>query len=295
MRQRFFLLFNPGAGTSKRSRCAAVIKKLTEAGAKVDQNVAQSAEQARQLAHAAAISGNYDAIIAAGGDGTVRQAAAAAAGTTCAVGAIMLGTGNVLAHELNLPWSIDAIAKMLLHGSEVEVEMALANGEPFLLMAGVGFDGRVISRLNQRLKQIVGRAAYAPAVLGVFKQPLDNLSITHKGTTTQADWVVVSNARHYGGKFVIGRHGHHVSEAGLQLIQFHARHRRQRIRQLLTLASGGVERRARVAGSGIDLSMCDDVTIAAQQPVPVQIDGDAFGTTPLRITRGGGLVKLIVP
>ena len=94
MRRRFFLLFNPGAGTSKQTRCTAVCNRLIAAGASVESIIAKSAEQARAMAREAALSGHYDAIVAAGGDGTVRQAAAAVIGTKCPVGAIMLGTGT---------------------------------------------------------------------------------------------------------------------------------------------------------------------------------------------------------
>jgi diacylglycerol kinase family enzyme len=40
---------------------------------------------------------------------------------------------------------------------------------------------------------------------------------------------------------------------------------------------------------------CARVTISSQHPVPVQIDGDVFGSTPLEIEAGSAEVRLIVP
>ena len=40
---------------------------------------------------------------------------------------------------------------------------------------------------------------------------------------------------------------------------------------------------------------CSRVTIAAHEPVPTQIDGDVFGTTPLEVDAGTAEVRLIVP
>ena len=68
------------------------------------------------------------------------------------LGIIPVGTGNVLAHEIGLARTADAIARMLLEGPVAKVACAQANGEPFLLMVGAGFDARVVAALDQRLK-----------------------------------------------------------------------------------------------------------------------------------------------
>ena len=57
---------------------------------------------ARLAIRKAAESGRYDAVIAAGGDGTIRQVAATLIGTDMPLGIIPVGTGNVLAHEIGL-------------------------------------------------------------------------------------------------------------------------------------------------------------------------------------------------
>lgn len=293
MRRRFFLIFNAKAGLARTRTVDAVTAALVKAGATVTRSKAMSAEEARAEAADAAHSGAYDAILAAGGDGTVRQAAAAAAGTACPIAPIMLGTGNVLAHELGLPRKPAALAEMIINGPEVEIEMGLANGEPFLLMAGAGFDGRVIAALDHGLKQRIWKLAYVPPVLRALTAPPDRLTVTCDGTRRNAAWAIVSNARCYGGAFVLAP-ATSIREPGLQAVLFDGPGRAQRLSQLLSLGLGRLGARASRPASDVAMSACADVTIDAPHPVPVQIDGDDFGTTPLRVTSGGGRVRLVV-
>ena len=84
-------------------------------------------------------------MVAAGGDGTIRAAASALIGSAVPLGVIALGTANVLASEVNLPRAPDPIARMLMHGPTTTMSCGSVDGEPFLLMAGAGFDASVVS------------------------------------------------------------------------------------------------------------------------------------------------------
>ncbi len=293
MRRRFYLVFNDRAGLAQHRKVDAVVAALKSAGASVTRSTATSAAEARSQSAEAARSGKYDALLAAGGDGTVRQVAAAAAGTVCPVAPIMLGTGNVLAHELGLPRKPAAIARMILDGPEAEIEMGLANGEPFLLMAGAGFDGRVIAALDHHWKQRIWKLAYVPPVLRALSAPPDRLRVTCDGKTCDTAWAVVSNARCYGGAFEIAPHTS-IREPGMQAILFDGPGRAKRLSQLLSLGLNRLSRRAARLNADVRMTACHDVTIDASHPVPVQIDGDDFGTTPLHVTTGGGRVRLVV-
>ena len=72
--------------------------------------IAADVAAARRAARKAAESGSYDAIVAAGGDGTIRHVAAALIGTEMPLGIIPVGTGNVLAHEIGLAATAGAVA-----------------------------------------------------------------------------------------------------------------------------------------------------------------------------------------
>jgi diacylglycerol kinase family enzyme len=293
MRRRFFLVENPGAGVAGSPLVEDVARLLAKAGAEVTRTRGADIAAARLALRKAADSGSYDAIVAAGGDGTIREAAVALIGTDVALGIIPVGTGNVLAHEIGLARTPAAISSMLLQGPVAKVACAEANGEPFLLMVGAGFDARVVGALDQRLKSRLGKAAYAGPLLGAIIRPIDTLIVTVDGRRHGATWAVIANARHYGGHFVLApRTG--ILERGLEAILFKTRSRAVLLGQLMSLAAGRLEPRA-AHGDDIEMLACSRVSIQARRPVPVQIDGDAFGTTPVEIDAGTREVHLIVP
>lgn len=293
MRRRFFLAANPGAGPTGSPLLDAVAHALLHAGAELTLTRPGSIEAARGQVSEAVASSRYDAILAAGGDGTIRQVAAALIGSGTPLGIVPVGTGNVLAHEIGLAPDAQAIAGMLLQGPVIDAACARANGEPFLLMAGAGFDGRVIAALDHRLKSHVGKAAYAGPMLGALAHPVDTLVVTIDGAVHEASWAVISNVRHYGGNFVMARRTG-IRERGLQAILFKARNRTVLLSQLMALAMGTLDERSARHGD-VEMLPCLRAQVTAQKPVPTQIDGDAFGSTPLDIRAGAADLRLIVP
>jgi diacylglycerol kinase (ATP) len=293
MRRRFFLIANPTAGVAGAPLVEDVVRALERNGASLARTMAADVVAARRAAAMAADSGNYDAVIAAGGDGTIRHVAAALIGRDTPLGIIPVGTGNVLAHEIGLAATAGTVAPMLLDGPIATVACAQANAEPFLLMVGAGFDARVLAALDQRLKSRVGKMAYARPLLGALIRPVDTLSVTVDGHRHTASWVVIANARHYGGRFVLApRAG--IMQRGLEAILFKATNRAVLVGQLMSLAAGRLGPRA-MQGSDVEMLPCSRVTVTAHEPVLTQIDGDVFGTTPLDVDAGTSQLRLIVP
>ena len=297
MRRNFFVIANPGAGPGAGLSISPLVSTVTAAlqaaGASVTTIRPGTAEAARQTACEAARGGRFDAIVAAGGDGTIRQVAAALLGSDTPLGIIPHGTGNVLAHEIGLSPQPTAITRMLMEGPSTAVRCGYANKEPFLLMAGAGFDGRVIASLDHKFKSYAGKAAYAAPLLGALASPVDNLAVTIDGSHYEASWVVIANARHYGGHFVLApQHGIHLR--CLQAVLFTAKTRAARIGQLISLVMGKLDKRA-VNQGDVKMLPCTRAIISARNPVPTQIDGDAFGFTPLEIEAGSEELKLILP
>ena len=293
MRRRFYLTANAGAGMTGSPLLVGVMRALLRAGAEITLAQPGSIEAARANVREAVASGRYDAILAAGGDGTIRQVAATLGGTPTPLGIVPMGTGNVLAHEIGVAPNARAIAEMLLDGPEIDAACARANGEPFLLMAGAGFDARVIAALDHRLKSQVGKAAYAGPMLGALAHAVDNLTVAIDGKTHEASWAVISNVRHYGGSFVMARRTG-IEVRGLQAILFKARNRTVLLGQLMALAMGTLDERSARHGD-VEMLPCHKAHITAHKPVPTQIDGDAFGMTPLTVEAGVDGLRLIVP
>lgn len=119
-----------------------------------------------------ALNAGVDVVIAAGGDGTVRTVAEALAGTDKALGLIPLGTGNLLARNLELPLNnVAAAARGAMLGSDRRIDVVYATLDHreekhlFLVMAGMGFDAAIMADTNAALKDRVGWLAYVDAGL----------------------------------------------------------------------------------------------------------------------------------
>jgi diacylglycerol kinase (ATP) len=293
MRRRFLLLRNPGAGLARSALLEATVQMLERAGGHVACVRPVNIHSARRTARDAAVSGAFDGVIAAGGDGTIRSVAAALAGTAMPLGIIPIGTANVLAHEIKLPIAADPIARTLLDGPVITVKCARANGELFVLMASAGFDARVVAKVNERHKNMRGKVAFAGPLLAALTQPMDCLTVVIDGRSCEASWAIICNARHYGGRFIMApRTG--IEQRGLQAVLFKTAHHASLLSQLVSLMLGRLEQRALPQGD-VEMLACSRVTIHSNTPVPAQLDGDAFGTTPLDIKADAAELKLIVP
>jgi len=128
--------------------------------------------QARQ-----ALADGADVVVAAGGDGTVRAVAEALSGSGRPMGLIPVGTGNLLARNLDLPLTsvTDAVA-IVLGGEDRAIDVGRARvteyapdaeqpDDPdqahiFLVIAGLGFDAAMVADADDELKARVGWVAY---------------------------------------------------------------------------------------------------------------------------------------
>lgn len=293
MRSNFLLIANRTAGLASSTLLESTLQHLHAAGARVHEVTPDCSEDARAEARKAAQSGTYDAIVAAGGDGTIRQVAGGLIGSGTPLGIIPAGTANVLAVEIGLAVRANAVADTLLGGRCIRVCVARANGEPFLLMAGAGLDARVLSTLDQRLKSRMGKAAYAAPLFEALTGPIDNLSVSIEGRRCDASWIILANASHYAGKFLLApRTGIETPE--LQAIVFKARNRATLMSQIMSLALGRLSERS-VRDGDVEMTPCSRAVITAVQPVPTQLDGDLFGTTPLEVQAGTDALQLLVP
>lgn len=291
MRQRFALVVNERAGSIRPRLLKQVLASLRKAGASVTPVEARNSEEATRLVHEIARTGSVDAVIAAGGDGTIRAVAAGVSGTSLPVGIIPLGTGNVMKHEIGLASGAGDIAHTLLEGPVISAQAGLVNGAPFFLMAGAGFDGRIVAALDHKAKRLLGRAAYAVPVTRALAAGAECFDVEVDGTPYEANWIIVSNAAHYGGSFVLTRRTQ-LGANQLIAIIITGKTRRALLAASLALATGRLADPA-TCPQGIIVRPARRVKIGARVAVHVEVDGDEAGVSPVEITSGGPQVSLI--
>jgi diacylglycerol kinase (ATP) len=290
VRRRFLLIENPQAGAGKGALVAGCIAALVKRGASIERVTTDSPAHTREAAKDAANSELYDALIVAGGDGTIRQAASGLLGRALPFGVIPAGTGNVLAAELGLPHAPEALADYLCAAKAHPVTGGKANGELFLFMAGVGLDAEIVARLHRPLARRFGKAAYAPAILtALAAAPKPRLTVRIGNTAISAEWAIIAKSSRFAGPFLLTRKAG-LLKRGLQLVSVARGWRISAAMRLAVLPFGMLEHMP-----GVRIDACARALIEADRPTPVQIDGDICGTTPVEVTEASAPVNVIVP
>lgn len=205
------LVYNPEAGRFPAGvLLPGAVNLLEQAGWKIEIVEATSSESLTQSAAEAAEEG-LAAVFVAGGDGSVGRVAGALAGSDTALGVLPSGTANVWAKELGLPtltWAnplaLAEAARRLARGKVRPVDLGSCNGRPFLLWAGMGFDGKVVNSIGPR--QPWGRAfVVAQHAVTALWEAVGWTGVDLRVTGDDGEWAgryvvaVASNIRAYAG------------------------------------------------------------------------------------------------
>ncbi|MGV8997196.1 MAG: diacylglycerol/lipid kinase family protein [Parvibaculaceae bacterium] len=297
LRRSFHIIVNPVAGARRPRLLHEVVARLQASGATVTLVETKGPGDATLLAQRATLAEPDDlpdVIVAAGGDGTINEVARGLQGQGVPLGIVPLGTANVLAIELGLRARADDISSMLLAGPARLMGTGLIAGRLFLLMVGIGFDGRVIHTVNSGLKRRFGKGAIIWAGLRAWlRGPGRPMRLIVDGREKQAQWIVALNGRYFAGPYVLARQGD-ITDAGLTLFLFSKGNRFALVRYLIALGLGCVERLKDVEVIGarhVEIIAADRGT----PEIEVEVDGDAAGHLPQVIEQGTRLLRLVVP
>ncbi len=94
--------------------------------------------------------GDGDVLLAGGGDGTISAAADVAYRRGIPLAVIPAGTMNLFARALHLPLGLDEAVEALASGEVTDVDIATANGRPFVHQFSVGIHTRLV-RMREHL------------------------------------------------------------------------------------------------------------------------------------------------
>jgi diacylglycerol kinase family enzyme len=109
-------------------------------------------------------------LIAAGGDGTLRDIASALAGSAVPLAVLPGGTTNLWAHELDATGTPEAAARAIVTGEDRAMDLGRLTAADggwlrFMLVAGFGIDGLALERTDARLKRRLGAIGVALGAL----------------------------------------------------------------------------------------------------------------------------------
>ncbi len=142
---RVLVLLNRGAGSVVGASAESVAERVRAGFAAhgADAEV-QVVEGDMHAAAAAGARGDWDAVVAGGGDGTINTVASALVGTDKPFGVLPLGTFNHFAKDIGLPADLDEAIAAVARATPRAIDVAEVNGRPFLNFTGIGLHPAVV-------------------------------------------------------------------------------------------------------------------------------------------------------
>lgn len=287
---RATLLVNPAArGVSRRFDAARALRYLAARGVDARLAVPGSAAEAADAARASAERGDALCFVV-GGDGSLRVAAEGLAGSGTALAAVPAGTVNIWAREAGIPQGIGAAFDAHLAGQVARADLGRAGERAFLLMAGIGWDAAIAQHVRPGLKRVTGDLAYM--LEAVVRAP----GLRTRRTRWRAGdawfdeplaWMVLGNTRLYGGRIELTP-GARIDDGLLDLVAFCPRGPGETVTMAAKVLLGRRE------GPHIARARAAEVVIETPG-LPVQLDGDPVGETPMHFRAEPGALRVSLP
>jgi len=289
---RVAVIANPVSGRGRGRQAAELLATaLLGRGHKVELRITRAPGEAAALA--AELDPDTERIVVAGGDGTLNEVVNGLPDPArIPLAPLAVGTANMLARELRLPKQPEALVRVLERGSVERMDLAVANGQRFVGVAGVGFDAWLTQAVQQHRGRRLGFSGWVLPILRTlwhYQQPQLRVCVDD-GPCLASGFVVVANLANYGGLFRVAPAAGPTS-GDLQLCVLG----RARVREIARLVWPAM--RGRIATCrGVQMLSAQRVRIVAEGvPVPVQLDGDPAGTTPLEVQLLPRALRVVIP
>jgi YegS/Rv2252/BmrU family lipid kinase len=292
---RFFVIVNSAAGSYQEDVVRNALARHFSAAERFYELHETTGQDNLAALARAAIERGCDAIVAAGGDGTVSAVTDAVIGTSAILGIIPLGTTNVLARELKIPLEMDAACSLLAGAHEINSLDAMeANGSYYVTQIGIGIDALMIRDTARETKRRFGRLAYVWSacvrLLG-FQPRRFQLVVDGRKTGVRASQVLVANCGTLGQPPFRWGPNIHPDDGRVDVCVLRARN----TLDYLSLAWHVVWGLHTRSPNARYLNARKTVSIAARKPLPVQADGEIIGETPIEIRVIPRAVRVIAP
>jgi YegS/Rv2252/BmrU family lipid kinase len=238
--------------------------------------------------------------ISIGGDGTLRGVVNLFYSTHTdgpPILPIPMGTANLMGRHLGIRWPDRGLSRAItdtIHRRHViRLDAGRANGQLFLLMAGVGIDGQIVHLVDRMRRGPIDKAAYllpAAMTFASWSFPPITVDVDGKRLLQQTPAIVmIANVKEYGIGIPILPDA--VANDGLlDVCLMPCRNRLELIELLVQIAAGEhVQRESVISTRG------QSIHITADHPVAVQVDGDSAGFTPLVVDLLPSRVPFLLP
>jgi YegS/Rv2252/BmrU family lipid kinase len=291
MSRRVHVVVNPGSGQPKPllHTLNAVFRPK---GIDWDISLTKDSGDAERFARQAAES-RVDVVAAFGGDGTVMEVARGLMGFETPMAIFPGGTANLMSVELGIPKDLAKAVEVAADENSIvrAIDVGVVKDGYFLLRVGMGFPARKVEYADRKLKDRFGLMAYTIAAVKAASVKTEaNYRLTVDGVVYEIRTRAcqVYNAGNMGKAGTAPVPGISVDDGLFDLLAL-----RENIGKTLT-----------VKGMVPAILHSEDlfyhwqgkqITIEADPPQPVQIDGEIVGTTPVEVNIIPNAIRVLVP
>jgi len=232
-----------------------------------------------------------DAIIVAGGDGTVASQIPRALELDVPLGIVPLGTFNDLARALTIPPDIDGACAAIASGRELRIDTARVNGVYYTTEASIGLSSRLARRQSPEAKQRYGFFAIAASLAHVLRHARPfYVDVTWDGHHKRFKTVqlTIANSARFGG--FVSVQDAAIDDGRLDLYAV----RIESVAQLISVA-GAIAGGRRRPAPGLRTYSAKAFEIFTRRPHHISADGEPAGTTPARFDILPGSLRVFAP
>jgi diacylglycerol kinase (ATP) len=254
---------------------------------------------------ASAAADGVQQVVAVGGDGTLNEVAngllALPEADRPELAVIPFGTGMDFARSHSIPRKLDAAVDLALSGKTVAVDAGRvsykawdgSDGQAYFAnIASAGMSGAVAKQANQTSKALGGRISFFAALVRVFAGWRNTELVVDAGGERRSGKMtnlIVANGRYQGGGMLI------APEASPDDGLFDVLVIGDITKRDFVLNVGKIYRGTHLSHPKIELLRSAAVTVEAEVPVPIELDGEQPGTTPARFEVVPKAIRLRVP
>jgi YegS/Rv2252/BmrU family lipid kinase len=285
---RLQLVVNPTAGGGRATKLLPRVEQAL-AGHDLVVTPTRSLEHADELTAQAVA--DERVVVAMGGDGLVGRVAGGVANANGVMAVVPGGRGNDFCRAVGIPSDPVQACALVAHGLPTQVDLAEANGVPFLGIASIGFDSEVQERVL-RTRVPLGELVYlygALATLGSWRHATFTVTVDGRRTAFSGWAAAVSNSGRYGGGMLLAPEAS-VTDGLLDVVTTTASTRRHFLSQLPKVFKG-----THVHDPSVSVRQGSEVLLDADRPFRVFADGDPIATLPCTVTIRPGALTLILP
>jgi diacylglycerol kinase family enzyme len=234
-------------------------------------------------------------ILVAGGDGTINEAVAGAAGTDVPFGLLPFGTANVLSNELRMGNNPVRAAELIEHCTPVPVSLGRMVTESgprlFLCMAGAGLDARITRLVHPRLKARLGKLAYWVNAFKQIGSRLPEFRVRVSGREYITSFALISRVRNYGGDLEIARRAN-LLEDHFAIVLCEGRSSSRYLKYFAGVMFNTLDRM-----SGVHVLEATNVEIEPLEgsTLDLHVDGEHAGYGAARYEIVEGSIRLLIP